>query len=290
MSLEACEVMRADKNFPQKIKDRFYCMGITSVGGDTREGRNIWEKSWRTWVHMLEQGLEKHEFFVKTDTDSFLAVENLKAYLGYFDPEQDWYIGHTLLHQWDQEVIFNTGIGYVISRGTARRLLPQLKSMAPNCDGRYLGCCEQNQANEDAHMGSCMSDLGVLPTNQLDRQGRVRFHIFKKTDHHVIYREDSWYWMHTPTHMQEGPECCNPYPLVLHGYKEEDPLKNFQMLVIEHNNTASTPLGKLRVDEYPDHGPFLYDPVSANFKMSRDLRKPCALYEGKGLPGCGAVH
>ena len=41
--------------------------------------RNIWEKSWRSWVHMLENDIEKYDFFMKTDSDSFVAVENMKT-------------------------------------------------------------------------------------------------------------------------------------------------------------------------------------------------------------------
>ena len=52
------------------------------------------------------------EFFMKCDSDTFVAVENMKTYLQYFDPEKEWYFGHTLLHEWQMNVIFNTGIGY----------------------------------------------------------------------------------------------------------------------------------------------------------------------------------
>jgi glycoprotein-N-acetylgalactosamine 3-beta-galactosyltransferase len=168
--------------------------------------RNIWEKSWRSWVYMLEKHIDDAEFFMKCDSDTFVAVENMKTYLSYFDPEKEWYFGHTLLHEWESNVIFNTGIGYVLSRGTAKRLLPLLKAMTSTCP-YPRSCCQMPGPNEDAHMGVCLMDLNILPTNTFDDEGRLRFLSFRPEDHVNIYREDTW-CIHSP------PAACFLLPCV----------------------------------------------------------------------------
>jgi len=271
MSYSSCEELWKDDFHPQETKDRFLCLNMTHA--DTYEKgvkRNIWEKSWRSWVYMLENDIEKYDFFMKTDSDSFVAVENMKTYLQYFDPEKDWYFGHTLLHEWSSDVIFNTGIGYVISRGTARRLLTKLTSMTDKCE-QERSCCQMPGPNEDAHMGSCMRDLGVVPTNTIQDDGRIRFLSFRPEDHVKMYHENTWYWAMKPKHIREGPECCSQYPVVMHNYKEQDSLSIFQELT-ERFSEMPKRLGGPRISEYPDHGWFAYDEDQKNFKTDKQRR------------------
>jgi len=70
-------------------------MIVETTYGDNPKLRNIWEKSWRTWSKIHDQYLDRADFFLKVDSDSYLGVENLRAFLQYFDPNEPHYLGHT---------------------------------------------------------------------------------------------------------------------------------------------------------------------------------------------------
>jgi len=72
--------------------------------------------------------LEKYDWFLKIDDDTFFSPNNFRNYAQYYDPLRPWYFGHTLLHLWDDfNIIFNAGACYVLSQGALRLLTPVLK-------------------------------------------------------------------------------------------------------------------------------------------------------------------
>lgn len=173
VSYGTCEELwkKNDGFHSESTTKKFLCLNMTNTDTyEHGEKRNIWEKSWRSWVYLGENHLEDYDFFMKTDSDSFVVIDNMKTYLSYFDPEKEWYLGHTLMHEWQDDVLFNTGIGYVLSRGSLRKLTPKLKTMGKDCKGHFRGCCDVPGPNEDAHMGVCLGELGIVPANTLDKE------------------------------------------------------------------------------------------------------------------------
>ena len=91
-----------------KYADSFLHVPVSRT--EDPKAKNIWEKSWRMWKLISELHGEDADFFVKTDTDAFLMVENLRSYVRHFDAEKMHYLGHTMLQRWGTEnVKFNIG-------------------------------------------------------------------------------------------------------------------------------------------------------------------------------------
>mmetsp|Transcript_12672 Transcript_12672/g.24377 ORF Transcript_12672/g.24377 Transcript_12672/m.24377 type:complete len:181 (-) Transcript_12672:2092-2634(-) len=171
---------------------------------------------------------------------------------------------------------YNAGPGYVISREALRRVTPLVKSMPASCKLPF-SCCHKEGPNEDPHMGACLNDARIFPTNTIDSVGRNRFLIFRREDHEIIPREKSWYWHLKPKHMKDLKGCCYPYPFVMHNYKDQYPamIDNYKKLEQMHHVDPFT-AGGVRVLEEPDYGPFLYNPDDLDFKIDNEVdRNSC---------------
>ena len=75
----------------------------------------------------------------EVDDDSFVAYHNLQGFLQYYNADEPHYLGHVLLHRWKNDnIAFNSGTCYVVSRESIRRVGPILQSM-PQGHGRCRG-------------------------------------------------------------------------------------------------------------------------------------------------------
>ncbi|ETO27796.1 hypothetical protein RFI_09335 [Reticulomyxa filosa] len=220
--------------------------------------RNIWEKVHRMWSHVYQKERNNFDWFVKADDDTFIMTENLRGFLQYYDPEYPHYLGHTLRSRWEEEnMVFNSGVCYTMSRGALRKLGPYISHL-PSLPAHLAlsHCIDREGAGEDPTMGVCLGGVGIRPGfsffffflyliliqfiqkkkkkkgpiiyykllnasgNTLDHEMRERFLIFRPDDHVKIVREDTWYWKYKPPQVKEGENCCSPYIISAHQYKD----------------------------------------------------------------------
>jgi len=235
--------------------------------------RNIWEKVWNTWLHIATtELLHEAEWFLKIDDDTFFSPENFKGFTRYLDPEQPYYIGHTILWRWSSSnIVFNSGSCYALSREAMRRLVPQFStiiSMASN-EGPSQ-CIDRDGAGEDPTMGICLRAVGINPLNTLDEDLRNRFVTFQIADHQskMWSRDprdgDSYYWRFRPFYMGDtNTGCCSKNMIAAHSYKRQFATNNFPRLHKEWNQKKdwdNLPLP-------PRPRVFLFDPDMTRFEM-----------------------
>ena len=68
-----------------------------TIGLNVTEGRShIGAKSKAAWTYVYKHHFNDAEYFVKTDPDTFLVVENLKQYMARRDPDVPEFFGHRL--------------------------------------------------------------------------------------------------------------------------------------------------------------------------------------------------
>ncbi len=76
-----------------------------------------------TKVYSTPEYYNNFEWFIKADDDTFIATENLFSFLQYYDASFPYYLGHSIRSRCKSEnVVFNSGICYVLSRETIRRI------------------------------------------------------------------------------------------------------------------------------------------------------------------------
>mmetsp|Transcript_27360 Transcript_27360/g.48373 ORF Transcript_27360/g.48373 Transcript_27360/m.48373 type:complete len:451 (+) Transcript_27360:215-1567(+) len=213
---------------PKEVRET-HLLGVPMDRDDTPKSRNIWEKMWRTWNLVGKEYLDKADFFCKVDIDAFLIVENLRVYASYLNPDDPWYMGHTLYSRWGiQNLVYNSGTTYCMSREAVRQLsirLDYIETTCDKCGGSQ--CLDRGGAGEDPQTGGCLRDLNILPADTLDSRGRQRFLPFRPRDHlfDVPYKADNkdWFWAYKGKMAQKQilKDCCSPYPISFHNFKTD---------------------------------------------------------------------
>eukprot|EP00472_Partenskyella_glossopodia_P000242 CAMPEP_0197543600 /NCGR_PEP_ID=MMETSP1318-20131121/68329_1 /TAXON_ID=552666 /ORGANISM="Partenskyella glossopodia, Strain RCC365" /LENGTH=659 /DNA_ID=CAMNT_0043102951 /DNA_START=73 /DNA_END=2052 /DNA_ORIENTATION=- len=203
-----------------------YIEPVPMKRSDRIEERNIWEKSWRGWQTASRKYLQEADWFIKTDIDTFLIMDNVRAFLSFLDPKKPHYLGHTLMHEWDRfNLVFNSGVGYILSREALRRLGMRLEAGMPSVgiqDKKYQ-CFDRSGPLEDPNTAGCLREINILPGDTLDKQGRQRFNLFRPRDllFRMKYVPEDWYWRNKMSigEAQLGFGCCSASPLLFHNFK-----------------------------------------------------------------------
>lgn len=248
------------------VPDDFPSIGEILVVNTTRpsEGskRNVWEKVHLMWAAIGEHYINKAEWFLKVDDDSFLFTQNLKRFVQFYNPMVPHYLGHTLTFRWSENIVFNSGIGYALSKAAVQRLAPTLRSMpvwSPQMSGNRDRCMDRDGAGSDTSMAICLKSVGVVPDNTLDELNRERFLTFQRESHREFGRknDDSWYWRWKSRDIGEFDDCCSDEVIVAHGYKGKESKIDTMFDQYEREEMSKSITGEgLRVPPLPQW--FLY--------------------------------
>ena len=271
------------KWLPKPIRSGQLILGVPMKRGDDPQSRNIWEKMWRGWKRVAEEYIDKADFFSKVDLDAFYVAENMRVFGAYLDPDQPWYLGHTLFQRWGiQNLVYNSGTTYVLSRETLRRLairLRDMKTVCHKCGGSQ--CLDRSGAGEDPQTGGCLRDLGILPGDTLDAKGRQRFLPFRPRDHlfDVKYNANpkDWFWRYKGElgRRQEKLNCCSPYPIAFHNYKTEPAVVYDQHALheLEYFFHSAPYQSRIQGVDPPSGKLFQYDPNALDFQIDQHRNK-----------------
>ena len=113
-----------------------------AVGLNVPEGKShIGLKVPAAWKYIHKHYVEDYDFFIKTDPDTYLVVENLLDFLKDKDPELPHYYGHIQKNVPPPRNTYMTGgPGLVLTRESVRRLVTKALVEHPDClrDGTGL--------------------------------------------------------------------------------------------------------------------------------------------------------
>lgn len=124
-----------------------------------------------------KQGDENVKWFVFTDDDTVLVVENLVEVLGKYDHTKLMYVGMN-----SEAVKSNADFDFEMGYGGAGYALssPLMKAV----DERLVGCIERytHLVTSDHILSACLADLGIDPT-------------FERGMHQVIFKSPSCFFL-----------------------------------------------------------------------------------------------
>ena len=156
-------------------------LSLPAVDSKTENNRDhLTAKTMRAFDLAFKEELDRYDWFMKADDDSYVILENLRYFLSIYSHGNPVFFGHHFKNDVDQGY-FSGGAGYVISREALRRF-----------GNRKHGDCASDYGYEDVEFGRCMEKLGVKPGDSRDALGRSRFHPLDIHKHFVEGFPD-WY-------------------------------------------------------------------------------------------------
>ena len=134
------------------------------------------------------------DWFLKADDDSYVIVENLKAYLKRFPPHRPHYVGKSSDKRSAREAFASGGPGYVLNKFAVKLML--------HGEGQHPDACKPHLI-EDPDVGECLRSFGVYVHDTIDNHGRQRQHhvdpilVLKdmEKDNKMVNYSSKIYWM-----------------------------------------------------------------------------------------------
>lgn len=203
--------------------------------GDNKGCKHIWEKVWRSWVHVYDNYIDDYDWFVKIDHDTYFFAENAKRFIVEkgWDADEPHYAGHKLYHRSHE---MTAGGCTLYSRAVIKLLVPHYLKM-PGGDVPEQGRCEDHYgASEDFSSAICLQDLKIWPEDDLDRFLRDVVIIFYPSAHLKMLRDKvGWFWKNKPDYIKDKLDCCSAYPVGFHNIKTLNHFGLFEQILYGPN-------------------------------------------------------
>ncbi|KAG7305126.1 hypothetical protein JYU34_010604, partial [Plutella xylostella] len=181
---------------------------IPTIGIHGQEGRaHLWHKTKAAFHYIHKHYLDKADWFLKADDDTYVVVENLRYMLFGYDTNKPMYFGHRF-KKLDKKGYMSGGAGYVLSKAALKVFVKNEKKKCSFVN---------NQTVEDVSIGKCLNHLGVRPMDSRDLYTRQRFLPLSAHDHlRNINSSDGWFQKFTYYPVTWGIDCCSDYAISFH--------------------------------------------------------------------------
>ncbi|CAH8554930.1 unnamed protein product [Schistosoma intercalatum] len=127
---------------------------------------HLWSK-FRIILRYIYQFRNDYDYFLKTDDDAYVIMENLLNVLQNYSPDMPFMLGHRFPIL-ARNGYFSGGAGYVLSREALKRIVEQ------SID-RHHNCPVYDENMEDVKMSICGQAVGVRLYDVFDILGRYQF-------------------------------------------------------------------------------------------------------------------
>lgn len=213
-------------------------LGAIDLGAG--DGRDVlWGKTKSAFKYVYDHYLNDYDWFLKGDDDTYVIMENMRYMLSAYDPNFPIYFG-SRFKKFSKNGYMSGGGGYVLSREAVKIFVEQ---SLPN-DKK---CKKQNTGAEDAEMGKCLNNVGVMAGDSRDSLGRGRFFPFTPATH-LMGGVPKWYYDYVYYKPDTGLDCCSDTPVTFH-YVNTDKMYELEYLLyharpygINHHDPFPAPL------------------------------------------------
>ncbi|XP_066959955.1 glycoprotein-N-acetylgalactosamine 3-beta-galactosyltransferase 1-like isoform X4 [Macrobrachium rosenbergii] len=250
---------------PSELHHKDSVLGAIDLGAG--DGRDVlWGKTKRAYKYVYDHHLNEYDWFFKGDDDTYVLMENMRYMLAAYDPTFPIYFG-SRFKKFSKQGYMSGGGGYVLSREAVRKFI---EDALPN----KLKCKEDDTGAEDAEMGKCLDNIGVLAGDSRDSLGRGRFFPFTPATH-LMGGVPDWYLDYVYYKPDTGLDCCSDTPVTFH-YVSTD-----LMYTLEYLLYHARPYGIVHHDPYP--APLPPDTKSIPEPILEKQRQKLEALKSKGL-------
>lgn len=184
--------------------------GLPTVELNVTEGRKfLWMKTKEAFKWIYNNELQNYDWFLKADDDTFVIVENLRFMLLAYSPDTPIYFG-CKFKMYMKQGYMSGGAGYVLSREAVKRFVEDALTDPHKCKEKGTGA-------EDAELGKCLQNTGVIAGDSRDGKGRHRMLPFGPASHlNTNHSLPAWFHKYMFYPYKQGEECCSDYMISYH--------------------------------------------------------------------------
>lgn len=184
---------------------------LPSINLNISEGRDhLWGKTKAAFKYIYENHFNDYDWFLKADDDTYVIVENLRFMLMAHSPSEPIYFGCKFKVIVKQGYM-SGGAGYVLSKKAVEKFVTEAIPDSKKCRSTEDGA-------EDAEIGKCLENIGVVAGDSRDSEGQYRFLPFDPAFHVIndSKNPDYWFWKNIYYPLDQGPTCCSDYTISFH--------------------------------------------------------------------------
>jgi glycoprotein-N-acetylgalactosamine 3-beta-galactosyltransferase len=230
-------------------------IGAIKVDIPTEDWAHLWQKQRETMRHIWQEYGKEYDWFLKADLDTYVIMENLKAYLASEEiqskkdqplilgrrvsrREEKWYQGFDHNKTLVDEFLKTSHNKFHYTMGGAGYVMNQkyMETFYESMDEQFCLSSEQEMTfPEDVGINFCMGNLGILPYNTRDELGRERFHLRSPEALFNVDGTDKSAWLYKVHRdvggIQGGNDCCSPASITFHHVKGPGALYDFERMI-----------------------------------------------------------
>jgi len=155
----------------KEYKNHFEILQPPGLNNDTYG--KLTDKMFLTFQYMNKKYANDYDWFLKSDDDTFIFVDNLKEFVNDKSSTDPITFGYNF-KKYVKYGYHSGGGSYLLSKEALQRLGSKLEQ-------NYTSCF--NNGIEDTNVAMCLRQVDVRPGNSTDELGRERFHPLS-IDHH----------------------------------------------------------------------------------------------------------
>ena len=201
-------------NFFDNERDHQYAFKLPILQLNVSEHYNkMAEKVMKVIKIAYDEYLDKFDWFLLVDDDTFIFVDHLYQFISIKSPEDPLTYGYNF------KTIIPTG--YHSGGGGTLITHESLKRMGFNIHkGGILGCNETNGYG-DVALGRCAHLSNITLGNSLDKLGRERFH-FNSFHSHYMGLQPDWAYQYSQNGIKNHSDCCSDQTISFHYTSVEE--------------------------------------------------------------------
>ncbi|XP_060085085.1 glycoprotein-N-acetylgalactosamine 3-beta-galactosyltransferase 1-like [Ylistrum balloti] len=167
--------------------------------------------------HLYKYYLNKYDWFLKADDDTYVVMENLRYLLSHYPTDKAGYLGYHF-KLFVTQGYMSGGAGYVINKQALKQVVER---------GFKFNHCREDGGDEDVEIGKCLQASNVTVFSSLDKFQRETFHTDSPWEH-TLGLQPEYLDRYSRNTVHGGVDCCSQFPVTYHHLNEAN------MLFLEH--------------------------------------------------------
>lgn len=182
------------------------------------------DKTIGTLNYVYKNLMDDFDWLIKADDDTYVIMENLKAFLVDKCPDELYTYGFLYSPKAPERFLFDFnsgGAGYLLSNRAINSFGQKYKE--------DLSYCRNTTGAEDVDITVCLKEIGVKPADSRDRFGKERFHPLSFKNMWSMTQEE-WTFKHSKYPIKLGEDCCSDSSISFH-YTPNEEMQQMEFLL-----------------------------------------------------------